>query len=83
MTCSKGIGDPEERSATETEQWSSGSSSPATPRLNTLGGILSQALTQNDVRTEKVAVLRRAIAARTYSIPASDVAGKIISSLLR
>jgi hypothetical protein len=79
---SRGIGVLQEWPATEASQ-ASGANSPARPRLNTLGGVLSEALIQNDVRIDKVAALRRAIAARTYRIPASDVAGGIISSLLR
>ena len=36
-----------------------------------------------DVRTEKVQALSKAIAEGTYSVPAGDVAGKMIDSLLK
>jgi negative regulator of flagellin synthesis FlgM len=51
-------------------------------KLSGFGGALAQALTQSDVRMEKVTALQQAIAAGTYSVSASDVADKIISSLL-
>lgn len=51
-------------------------------KLSGFGGALAQALTQSDVRMDKVTALQQAIAAGTYSVSASDVADKIISSLL-
>jgi negative regulator of flagellin synthesis FlgM len=51
-------------------------------KLSGFGGALAQALTQSDVRMEKVTPLQQAIAAGTYNVSASDVADKIISSLL-
>ncbi len=43
------------------------------------GGLAAQA---TDVRLDKVASLRQQIAAGTYSVPASDVADKLVESLL-
>lgn len=51
-------------------------------KLSGFGGALAQALTQSDVRMDKVTALQQAIAAGTYNVSASDVADKIISSLL-
>jgi negative regulator of flagellin synthesis FlgM len=50
--------------------------------LSATGGLVSQSLEGSDVRTEKVASLQQAIAAGSYSVSSSDVAGKIIQSLL-
>jgi len=50
--------------------------------LSSAGGLISQALEVSDVRFDKVTGLQKAIAVGTYSIPALDVAGKIIQSLL-
>jgi negative regulator of flagellin synthesis FlgM len=50
--------------------------------LSATGGLVSQSLEGSDVRTEKVASLQQAIAAGSYSVSPSDVAGKIIQSLL-
>ena len=35
-----------------------------------------------DVRTEKVAAIQQALAAGTYSVPATEVAGKMIDHML-
>jgi negative regulator of flagellin synthesis FlgM len=51
-------------------------------KVSGFGGALAQALTQSDVRMDKITPLQQAIAAGTYSVSASDVADKIISSLL-
>ena len=51
-------------------------------KLSGFGGALAQALTQSDVRMDKVTALQQAIAAGTYNVSASDVSDKIISSLL-
>jgi negative regulator of flagellin synthesis FlgM len=50
--------------------------------LSSTGGLVAQALGDSDVRTEKVAALQQAIAAGEYSVSSSDVADKIIQSLL-
>ncbi|HWB32391.1 MAG TPA: flagellar biosynthesis anti-sigma factor FlgM [Acidobacteriaceae bacterium] len=51
-------------------------------KWSTVGSALAQALSQSDVRADKVAALQQAIAGGTYSISSSDVADKIINSLL-
>jgi anti-sigma28 factor (negative regulator of flagellin synthesis) len=43
----------------------------------------SPALSGRDIRTEKIAALQRAIAARTYHVSSSDIAGKLINALLK
>lgn len=51
-------------------------------KVSGFGGAIAQALTQSDVRMDKVTALQQAIANGTYNVSASDVADKIISSLL-
>jgi negative regulator of flagellin synthesis FlgM len=50
--------------------------------LSSTSGLVAQVLDSSDVRSAKVASLQQAIAAGTYSVSSSDVAGKIIRSLL-
>ena len=50
--------------------------------LSSAGGIVAQALEGSDVRTAKVAALQQAIADGSYNVSSSDVAEKIIQSLL-
>jgi negative regulator of flagellin synthesis FlgM len=50
--------------------------------LSAAGGLVSQALEGSDVRSSKVASIQQAIAAGTYNVSSSDVADKIIQSLL-
>ena len=50
--------------------------------LSSTGGLVAQALESSDTRSAKVASLQQAIAAGTYSVSSSDVADKIIQSLL-
>jgi negative regulator of flagellin synthesis FlgM len=50
--------------------------------LSSTGGIVAQALEGSDARSAKVASLQQAIAAGNYSVSSSDVADKIIQSLL-
>jgi negative regulator of flagellin synthesis FlgM len=50
--------------------------------LSSAGGMIAQALEGSDVRTDKVAALQKAIASGSYSVSSSDVAGKMIDSLL-
>jgi negative regulator of flagellin synthesis FlgM len=50
--------------------------------LSSTGGLVAQALEGSDTRSAKVASLQQAIASGTYSVSSSDVADKIIRSLL-
>jgi negative regulator of flagellin synthesis FlgM len=50
--------------------------------LSSTGGLVAQALEGSDTRSAKVASLQQAIAAGSYSVSSSDVADKIIQSLL-
>jgi negative regulator of flagellin synthesis FlgM len=51
-------------------------------RLSSTGGLIAQALEGSDTRTAKVEALQKTIADGSYNISSSDVAGKIIQSLL-
>ncbi|WP_162538113.1 flagellar biosynthesis anti-sigma factor FlgM [Granulicella sp. WH15] len=65
----------------------SGSNQPDQATLSSASSFISQAVgsssPDSDVRTEKIAALQQAIADGTYNVSASDVADKIIGSLLR
>jgi negative regulator of flagellin synthesis FlgM len=50
--------------------------------LSSTGGLVAQALATSDTRSAKVASLQQAIASGNYSVSSSDVADKIIQSLL-
>jgi negative regulator of flagellin synthesis FlgM len=50
--------------------------------LSATGGLVSQSLEGSDVRTGKVASLQQAIATGSYNVSSSDVADKIMHSLL-
>jgi negative regulator of flagellin synthesis FlgM len=50
--------------------------------LSSTGGLVAQALGISDVRSVKVASLQQAIAAGSYNVPSSNVADKMIQSLL-
>lgn len=50
--------------------------------LSKAGGLIAQALGGSDVRTAKVTALQQAISNGSYSVTSSEVAGKIIQSLL-
>jgi negative regulator of flagellin synthesis FlgM len=50
--------------------------------LSSLGGLVAQALETSDTRTAKVASLQQAISSGQYNISSSDVAEKLIQSLL-
>ena len=50
--------------------------------LSSAGGIVAQALEGSDVRTAKVVALQQAIADGSYNVSSSDVAEKMIQSLL-
>ncbi len=50
--------------------------------LSSAGGVIAHALEGSDVRSGKVAALQQAIASGSYNVSSSDVAGKMIDSLL-
>jgi negative regulator of flagellin synthesis FlgM len=50
--------------------------------LSSTGGLVAQALSGSDVRADKVAALQQAIGDGSYSVSSSDVADKIVQSLL-
>jgi negative regulator of flagellin synthesis FlgM len=50
--------------------------------LSSASGVIAQALSGSDVRTNKVDALQQAIASGSYSVASSDVADKMIQSLL-
>lgn len=50
--------------------------------LSSAGGLISKALEGSDVRTGKVEALQQAIASGSYHVSSSDVADKLIQSLL-
>lgn len=50
--------------------------------LSVAGGFAAQASGGTDIRFTKVAALQQAIANGTYSVPASEVAGKMIEALM-
>jgi negative regulator of flagellin synthesis FlgM len=51
--------------------------------VSSTGGLVAQALSTSDVRSDKVAALQTAIASGSYQVPSADVASKIVDSLLR
>lgn len=51
-------------------------------RLSSTSGLIAQALDASDVRTGKIQALQQAIASGTYNVSPSDVAEKMIDSLL-
>jgi len=50
--------------------------------LSSAGNEMAQAVSGEGVRTEKVAAVQAALAAGTYSVPASAVASKVVDSML-
>jgi negative regulator of flagellin synthesis FlgM len=50
--------------------------------LSRAGSEVSQAASQADARSEKVAAIQQALATGTYSVSASEVAGKVIDTML-
>ena len=51
--------------------------------VSSTGGLVLQALEASDTRTAKVLSLQEAIAGGSYTVSSSDVANKIIQSLLK
>lgn len=56
--------------------------SDQTVKVSTAAGALAQITGQSDVRTDKVAQLQAAIANGTYNVSSTDVADKLIESML-
>ncbi len=52
-------------------------------KVSLAGALISQASVGSDVRFEKVASLRQSIAAEIYSVPAEDIAEKLMAELRR
>jgi negative regulator of flagellin synthesis FlgM len=50
--------------------------------LSSAGNEVSQAVTGEDVRSEKVAAVQAALATGNYDVPASAVASKLIDAML-
>jgi negative regulator of flagellin synthesis FlgM len=50
--------------------------------LSSTASLVGQALSGSDVRADKVSGLQQSIASGTYSVPSSDVAAKVLSTLL-
>jgi negative regulator of flagellin synthesis FlgM len=50
--------------------------------LSSAGNEVSQAVSGEDVRTDKVAAVQAALAAGTYDVPASAVASKMVDAML-
>ncbi len=50
--------------------------------VSSAGSEVAQAASLSDVRTDKVAAVQSALAAGTYSVPASAVASKVVDALL-
>lgn len=50
--------------------------------LSPAGGMIAHALEGSDVRSEKVSALQQAISSGNYHVSSSQVAGKMIDSLL-
>jgi negative regulator of flagellin synthesis FlgM len=64
------------------EAKSEGASPADQTKLSAAGGIMAQALEGSDTRSAKVAALQQAIASGSYNVSSSDVADKMIQSLL-
>jgi len=50
--------------------------------LSSAGNEVAQAVSSEGVRTEKVAAVQAALAAGTYSVPASAVASKLVDAMM-
>ncbi|HEY1807362.1 MAG TPA: flagellar biosynthesis anti-sigma factor FlgM [Acidobacteriaceae bacterium] len=50
--------------------------------LSTAANIVSQSVSQSDVRTDKVASVQAAIAGGSYHVESSQIAGKLIDHML-
>ena len=52
-------------------------------KVSSTGELVARALSTPDVRTDKVEALQKAIGDGSYNVSSSDVAGKMIDSLLK
>lgn len=50
--------------------------------LSSVGSEVSQTVGDSDVRMDKVATIQAALATGSYDVPASDVASKVVDSML-
>jgi negative regulator of flagellin synthesis FlgM len=57
-------------------------SGPDEAKLSTTASVVAQAFLGSDVRTTKVAALQQSIAAGSYTVSLSDIADKLMNSLL-
>jgi negative regulator of flagellin synthesis FlgM len=71
-----------ERQKTAAGQTAAGAKADET-KLSAAGELIANALSGSDVRTAKVEALQKAIAEGSYNVSSSDVAGKIMDSLLK
>ena len=51
-------------------------------KLSFGASLLTKALTEPDTRSERIGSLQQAIATGTYSVPASDIADKLLQSMV-
>lgn len=74
--------------STQTQQVKSGQTAGAAPlagdhaTLSNAGTEVSQTASDADVRTDRVTAVQAALAAGTYEVPASAVAGKMVDAML-
>ena len=71
---------PQSKSARVTIESSGFDSDRAT--LSSAGNEVSQAVSGEDVRTDKIAAVQAALAAGSYDVPASAVASKLVDAML-
>jgi negative regulator of flagellin synthesis FlgM len=85
---SSAVGGASRTQATQRNTATSGSSAidsiaSDSAKVSLAGTMLSQATTGSDVRFEKVAALQQSIAAGSYNVSASDVASRLVDSLMK
>jgi len=80
-----GVSQPPSSSTQQTKQppaTDAGSFSADRATLSSVGSFVSQALTDDGGRMDKVAGIQAALAAGTYNVPASSVASKMVDFML-
>ncbi|HEY1808278.1 MAG TPA: flagellar biosynthesis anti-sigma factor FlgM [Acidobacteriaceae bacterium] len=70
------------RSSGKTAGAASGGSGADETTLSSAASAAAQAAPDSDVRMDKVAEVQKALAAGTYSVPSSDVANRMIDTML-